>query len=143
MVFFFKRLKSNTTERYREHFPWISLCGRERNFVRCDDYPIVFNEIIRDSNGNNLFCYNHAGPKLAVLFQPEKLWMDVENGRVYHPANKEHGSIGLVSSRTAIELSKMFIYADTDNFVPTHFMWQGEKYVLNSDWFKSLNSQIN
>lgn len=139
LVFFFKRLKLNTTDRYREHFPWISLCGRERNFIRCDDFPIVFTQIIQGDDGNYLFCHNHAGPKLTVLFQPNKLWMDVENGRVYHPANEQHGSIGLVSSRTAIEFSKMFIY-DTDkhNYVPTHFMWCNKKYSLDPDWFQSL-----
>lgn len=138
LVFFFKRLKLNTTDRYREHFPWISLCGRERNFVRCDDYPIVFNQVIKGDDGNLLFCHNHAGSKLTVSFQPDKLWMDVENGRVYHPANEQHGSIGLVSSKTAIEFSKMFLYNDTDNYVPTHFLWSGKKYVLDSDWFKHL-----
>lgn len=138
MVFFFKRLKKNSTDRYQEHFPWISLCGRERNFVRCEDYPIVFTQIVKGDNGNLLFCHNHAGPKLSVLFQPDKLWMDVKNGRVYHPANERYGFIGLVSSRTAIELSKLFIYADTDNYVPTHFMWNGKTYDLDSDWFKNL-----
>lgn len=138
LVFFFKRLKLNTTDRYKEHFPWISLCGRERNFVRCDDHPIVFNQIIKGNDGNTLFCHNHAGPKLTVLFQPNKLWMDVENGRVYHPAAEQHGSIGLVSSRTAIELSKMFIYNDTENYVPTHFLWNDKEYVLDPDWFKHL-----
>lgn len=138
LVFFFKRLKFNTTDRYKEHFPWISLCGRERNFVRCDDHPIVFNQVIKGDDGNLLFYHNHAGPKLTVLFQPDKLWMDVENGRVYHPATEQHGSIGLVSSRTAVEFSKMFVYNDTDNYVPTHFLWDGKKYVLDPDWFKHL-----
>lgn len=114
------------------------MCGKERNFIRCDDYPIVFTEIINSDNGNLLFCHNHAGPKLTVLFQPDKLWMDVINGRVYHPANEQHGSIGLVSSKTAIELSKKFIYADTDNYIPTHFLWGDEKYTLDTDWFKNL-----
>lgn len=138
LVFFFKRLRTNTTDRYKEHFPWISLCGRERNFVRCDDFPIVFTQIIKDGDGKLQFCHNHAGPKLTVLFQPNKLWMDVANGRVYHPANEQHGSIGLVSSRTAIEFSKMFVYEDSDNYVPTHFIWCGEKYALDVEWFESL-----
>lgn len=64
--------------------------------------------------------------------------MDVENGRVYHPANEQHGSVGLVSSRTAIELSKLFIYADADNYVPTHFKWDNKEHVLDSNWFKNL-----
>lgn len=64
--------------------------------------------------------------------------MDVENGRVYHPASEQHGSIGLVSSKTAIEFSKMFKYNDTDNYVPTHFLWSGKEYVLDPDWFIHL-----
>jgi len=75
---------------------------------------------------------------MTVPFQPDKLWMDVENGRVYHPANEQHGSIGLVSSKIAIELSKMFKYGDTDNFIPIHFMWDGKKYALDADWYKNL-----
>jgi len=93
------------------------------------------------NDGNFLFSHNHAGMKMTVLFQPDKLWMDIENGRVYHPANEQHGSIGLVSSRTAIELSKMFIYSNADNHMPTHFMWDGKKYSLDSDWYKNSISK--
>lgn len=64
--------------------------------------------------------------------------MDVENGRVYHPASEQHGSIGLVSSRTAIELSKMFIFSDKEEYVPTHFMWNNNKHILDPNWFKNL-----
>ena len=39
---FFKRLRLNETGRYQTEFKYISLCGRERNYVRCDDRPIVF-----------------------------------------------------------------------------------------------------
>ena len=38
---FFKRLRINETDRYPE-FKFISLCGKERNFVRCLDRPFVF-----------------------------------------------------------------------------------------------------
>ncbi len=44
LKFFFKRLKMNNTLRYTE-FPYLSLCGKERNFLRCDDLPVVFTEI--------------------------------------------------------------------------------------------------
>lgn len=33
LAFFFKRLKKNNTNVYNE-FPYLSLCGRERNFIR-------------------------------------------------------------------------------------------------------------
>ena len=52
---FFKRLRFNTTDRYPEfrylyvrktcHYKYsrfLSLCGKERNFIRCEDRPIVF-----------------------------------------------------------------------------------------------------
>lgn len=51
LVFFFKRLKRNDTNRYREEFPYLSVCGRERNFVRCDDLPVVFTEVIPNKDG--------------------------------------------------------------------------------------------
>lgn len=54
LVFFFKRLKRNDTNRYQHEFPYLSVCGRERNFIRCDDFPIVFREILSDENGENL-----------------------------------------------------------------------------------------
>lgn len=46
LQFFFKRLKFNTTDRYRNEFPYLSVCGIERNYVRCDDLPIVFTEVL-------------------------------------------------------------------------------------------------
>lgn len=51
LVFFFKRLKRNDTNRYQNEFPYLSICGRERNFIRCDDFPIVFKEILAEDNG--------------------------------------------------------------------------------------------
>lgn len=42
MQFFFKRVKFNKTGRFEQYFPYLSLCGRERNFIRCDDLPIVY-----------------------------------------------------------------------------------------------------
>ena len=44
---FFKRLRFNETGRYEREFKYLSLCGRERNFVRCDDRPTVFHSGIR------------------------------------------------------------------------------------------------
>ena len=39
------RLKMNETGRYEEEFRYMSLCGKERNFVRCVDTPIVFTHV--------------------------------------------------------------------------------------------------
>ncbi|XP_046400025.1 UPF0598 protein CG30010 [Ischnura elegans] len=47
LVFFFKRVRRNDTGRYEEDFPFLSLCGRERNFIRYDDTPIVYTQVIQ------------------------------------------------------------------------------------------------
>lgn len=72
LAFFFKRLKKNDTGRYIEDFPYVSLCGPERNFVRCDDLPIVFTKIIQKENSEtgkieDWFGYAHAEELLMVL----------------------------------------------------------------------------
>ena len=81
---FFKRLRINETERYKE-FQFISLCGRERNYVRCLDRPIVFTAVTADKDDRWMLQYNHAGDLLQTKFTPEKILMVPETGRVYHP----------------------------------------------------------
>ena len=49
LSFFFRMLKTNNYGRYAQEFPYVSLCGKERNFVRCDDVPIVFTHFVTDS----------------------------------------------------------------------------------------------
>lgn len=46
LKFFFDRIRLNQTDRYANEFPFISLCGRERNFIRCDDVPIVYTHVV-------------------------------------------------------------------------------------------------
>ena len=46
LSFFFKKLKLNNTDRYKEDFPFISPCGRELNYIRCEDVPLVFTHIL-------------------------------------------------------------------------------------------------
>ncbi|RZC31984.1 UPF0598 protein CG30010, partial [Asbolus verrucosus] len=95
--FFFNQLRLNTTDRYRE-FPYLSICGKERNFVRCDDYPIVFTHVINKTTKHDKaeahLAYNHAGDLLTFKFEPAKVIMLPETGRVYHPAPERTGSIG-------------------------------------------------
>lgn len=50
LEFFFKRVKLNTSGRYEGDFPYISPCGRETNYIHCDDLPIVFSHLL-DSQG--------------------------------------------------------------------------------------------
>lgn len=50
LEFFFKRVKVNTSGRYEEEFPYISPCGRETNYIRCNDLPIVFSQLLDAEN---------------------------------------------------------------------------------------------
>jgi len=74
LTFFFKRLKKNDTGRYMDDFPFLSICGLERNFVRCDDLPLVFTEVIQKHNAESdnkedWFSYGHANDSLMVIIQ--------------------------------------------------------------------------
>ena len=46
LEFFFKRVKVNTSSRYESDFPYVSPCGRETNYIHCDDLPIVFSHLL-------------------------------------------------------------------------------------------------
>lgn len=86
-----------------------------------------------------MFCHNHAGDLLKVPFQPNKIYMCPESGRIYHPAPDHIGSIGLIQSKLAIEFSKLFTFKDVQSETePTHFTWNEIKYELDQDWFNKV-----
>ena len=45
LAFFFQRVRLNNTGRYEKDFPYVSPCGREKNYIRY---------------GFNLFCSNYS-----------------------------------------------------------------------------------
>lgn len=118
-----------------EDFPYISPCGRERNYIRCDDRPVVFTHLLSDEgSGAQHLSYCGGGDKLAVGFEPEKLVMLPENGRVYHPAPEKAGGVGLVKSSLAFELSPCFEFAVGSNAgTPIYFHWQGKRHDLTNE----------
>ncbi|KAI1888804.1 hypothetical protein AGOR_G00172510 [Albula goreensis] len=133
LVFFFSRLRVNTTGRYQEDFPFLSLCGRERNFLRCDDRPLVFTHLLPGQPELLSFC--GGGDKLSTPFRPESLFMHPSSGRVYHPCSERAGSVGLVRSALAFELSPCFQYppGQGQSGQPTHFLWAGQKHELTNE----------
>ncbi|KAK9888861.1 hypothetical protein WA026_001082 [Henosepilachna vigintioctopunctata] len=132
-------LGPNKTDRYRE-FPLLSKCGKERNFVRCDDCAFVFTHILEkktpDGTTEMHLAYNHADSLLSLKFEPEKVLMIPETGRVYHPAPERVGSIGLIRSKLAIELSKSFTFKNGETNPPTEFTFMNKTYTLDSKWYK-------
>ncbi|KGL98596.1 UPF0598 protein C8orf82, partial [Charadrius vociferus] len=133
LTFFFKRLERNRSGRYEEEFPFLSLCGRERNFLRCDDRPIVFTQLLSDAAQRRFLSYCGAGERLTVPFQPESLVMLPTNGRLYHPAPAKAGGVGLVRSALAMEWSSSFEYGEGWTRPPTHFFWEGRRYRLTEE----------
>ncbi|KAM6962714.1 UPF0598 protein C8orf82 homolog [Aplochiton taeniatus] len=147
LVFFFNRLRPNESGRYQEHFPFLSLCGRERNFLRCDDRPLVFTHLLQGPGAPEvlgtegarrvpeLLSFCGGGEKLSVPFRPEAVYMHPASGRVYHPCSERLGGVGLVRSALAIELSPFFIYSPEggQSGQPTHFLWAGQEHMLTNE----------
>lgn len=119
----------------------MSLCGRERNFLRCDDRPVVFTHLLQDpaeplgiEGVQELLSYCGGAEKLSAPFRPEALYMHPVTGRVYHPCSERSGGVGLVRSALAIELSPFFVYAEeSQSGQPTHFLWRGQKHRLTNE----------
>ncbi|XP_045521320.1 UPF0598 protein CG30010 [Pieris brassicae] len=144
LEFFFKQIRLNKTGRYQEEFPYVSLCGRERNYIRCDDVPIVFTHIInKESHKIQLLTYAYVGESLTHKLMPEKIYMSPNTGRVYHPADEKYGGVGLIRSKLAIELSKHFTFGNGECSPPTHFTWNEIIYDLDLLWFHKKVQQYN
>ncbi|XP_068217979.1 UPF0598 protein C8orf82 homolog isoform X2 [Palaemon carinicauda] len=99
LQFFFSRLRMNETSRYPE-FPFLSPCGRERNFVRCDDLPIVFTHLVQKPSTTSVsdvhLAFGNAGDTMTLPWEPSKLLMEIDTGRVYHPGPEVTGGVGLL-----------------------------------------------
>ncbi|XP_058118383.1 UPF0598 protein CG30010 isoform X2 [Anopheles coustani] len=135
LEFFFNRLKVNDTDRYKEEFPFLSICGRERNYIRCDDLPIVFTHIFEDNNAE-MISYAHVGDKLRIPWEPNRVCMFPDSGRVYHPAPDRYGSIGLIRSKLAIELSSYFTFDNGEDQPPTSLRWKNKEFELDQHWWR-------
>jgi len=144
LEFFFKRLKKNDSGHYAGAFPYISPCGHEKNFVRCDDLPVVFTQVIhrQGETEQDLFSYCNGGDLLTVQFQPDQICMLPESGRVYHPAPLKFGGVGLVKSQIAIEFSKDFEFGkEGETSPPVHFSWKGVQYNLKNELIELIRKE--
>lgn len=82
--------------------------------------------------------FNHSASELSIKFEPQKVYMSPESGRVYHPAEKVYGNIGLIRSKMAIEFSKYFEFEAGEHAPPTHFTWNNIRYTLENDWLTDI-----
>uniref|UniRef100_A0A493SYP6 Chromosome 8 open reading frame 82 n=1 Tax=Anas platyrhynchos platyrhynchos TaxID=8840 RepID=A0A493SYP6_ANAPP len=132
LTFFFERLRPNRSGRYEAAFPYLSPCGRERNYVRCEDRTTTTGTT-GSTAAPQLLSYCGGGERLAVPFEPRRLAFLPENGRLYHPAPARAGGVGLVSSALADEWSPAFEYKGGAGRPPTHFTWRGVRYELDHE----------
>ncbi len=94
-------LKNNESNVYVD-YPYASPCGKERNYVKVTDTPVVFWDILLGNekeskkfltSGENLkrllFCclvfFLHYAGTLKILFQPHLLRASSTTGKLYHP----------------------------------------------------------
>ena len=142
----------NSTGCYEKDFPYMSPCGPETNYIRCDDVPVVFTHLMDQSKsviedvsghtsevprlaGPEMLTYGGTGGLLTVPFQPEKLAMLPGSGRIYHCGPDLAGGVGLVKSSLALELSPFFEYRsgdDPETSSPVRFRWKGESHELDN-----------
>ena len=78
LEFFFKRVKLNTTGQYESEFPYVSPCGREINYIHCDDLPIVFSQLL-DSANTVIDDVTGYGNRLSDETLPESETMGYRN----------------------------------------------------------------
>eukprot|EP00943_MAST-04B_sp_MAST-4B-sp1_P009966 g9966.t1 len=133
--FFFRQLKHNKTEEFMD-YPYFSPCGKESNYVKCADKPIVFSELLKDEkrDGKYKLIWGHS---LSIPFQPHKLRLSKETGRLYHPFPtknaKKFGNdmYGLLKSHLTISISNRINSsgADADDEI-WYFEWEGQKHQI-------------
>lgn len=129
--FFFTRLRANTYDDrpYSSTFPYVSLCGRERNFIRCADVPFV---LTRFFDEKDLFeCCQITSTILSIPFEPDKLFVKPDTGRIYHPlSDKFSTGFALIKDSIAEQLSSHLVYEDKNDGQPIAIEWKGQMYQL-------------
>ena len=95
--------------------------------MRCDDLPIVFTQLTSDDQ--LVVCGTHS---LRVPFQPAKICMLPDSGRVYHPGPAVVGGVGLIKSSLAVDLSKHFEF-EHDSTLPHTFTWNNQRLKLTNE----------
>ena len=86
-------------------------------------------------DSQTLLSYCHADRFLTAPFEPEKICMDPETGRVYHPAVKLPNGVGLISDKLSILWTeeRRFVFEDGDSNPPSHFIWNKTKLKLTNE----------
>lgn len=137
LKFFYSRLMKNSISNnyFNQGYQWISPCGIEMNYVMVEDVPLVYTTltttIISDTHSDErtskaLLGWPGSGEK--TVFDPSKITLDQETGRLYHPlpascADRFRGTLGLLESRMVMREFASSLQDDC-------FIWNGVAYPL-------------
>ncbi|RNA08198.1 hypothetical protein BpHYR1_046589 [Brachionus plicatilis] len=150
LEFFFRKLRKNNSKHYADKFAFVSYCGVERNFLRCDDLPFVITSL---DEKNGLIQLNQINSShWSFKFHPANLFHDPTSGRLYylfedqelirqdfscehHPGRATHLNnlpcrVALVKSDISIRLMHKIIDKGEKNF---KFEYNSNVYDLNND----------
>ncbi len=108
---FYRNLRRDDAETHPD-YPWLSACGREMNYLRAEDTPLVFQHL----NGNGQLEY---APDMGVPFEPWTMRFSGD-GVLYHPAPL--GTYGRVARSLAMSLS-----ADIEKWGPFYCLRTGDR----------------
>ena len=97
-----------------------------------------YGSCVSETNEKVWLSYCGTGDLLLYPFQPQKLFMAVSSGRIYHEGPNKLGGMGLIKSSLGIELSNFFVYEATDRTTPVGFKWKGSCYKLCDSMGKHL-----
>jgi len=107
----------------RQDYPYVSLCGTERNFVRPADAVIVFHSITKNKNETKNQCMLGYGGTLSQEFHPSQLAISSHTGRLYHELNgngtrlhktSSSKKYGLIKSSISVALSNQIVECSSD-----------------------------
>merc|ERR1719412_1020800 len=67
-------------------------------------------------------------------FEPSKILMVPETGRVYHPGPPLCGGVGLISDKLSIlwTQEQRFVFGDGDTAAPASFVWDNCEHQLDN-----------
>jgi hypothetical protein len=120
--FFFSRIRWAKPEEtdvlmesgFSDHYPFVSLCGREVNYIRPACTPIVYHSIL---NNDNDLVY---GGSLTHPFDNSRLAISKKTGKLYHElltpmkGTMSELDYGLLRSSIAISLADRILQGATD-----------------------------
>jgi hypothetical protein len=149
------RLPDSEQEQYESflEYPYRSPCGKEMNFIKCADRPLVFEDLRRQPEASvapSGWEFVFGGGELTMPFRPDTLKISLSTGRLYHDVETKHfpagdpESIGLVRSQVAVELGRTIHLYDDDAValndssgncdapVVGEFEWEGAMFPIRS-----------